>query len=230
MKLLEQFWHPWVLNLSLLFNLQLAEAIENLQRINLPSDGQKCLHCGNMNHNRDNYFQLHEYPDWLHELQAKKGMMVLVHGKNLMLEEWVQQRLLLQICISLIPSEESTQVDTFYANSGSIFASFSATRDNDRDSWVIDSGATNHMTLDEADFTMTSSPKRAIIANANGVISLVTGASSVTLPPSLQLFNTLLVPSLSYKLLSVSQVTAEKIVLCWFIPIFVLSMIFSPRR
>ncbi|XP_058082693.1 uncharacterized protein LOC131230751 [Magnolia sinica] len=36
------------------------------------SDGLKCFHCGNTNHTRENCFQLHGYPDWWHELQARK--------------------------------------------------------------------------------------------------------------------------------------------------------------
>jgi hypothetical protein len=36
------------------------------------SDGSKCTHCGNMKHTRENCFQLHGYPDWWHELQARK--------------------------------------------------------------------------------------------------------------------------------------------------------------
>ncbi|RVW24902.1 Retrovirus-related Pol polyprotein from transposon TNT 1-94 [Vitis vinifera] len=65
------------------------------------------------------------------------------------------------------------------------------------------------MTFTAMDFTTTSLPRRTNIANANGVISPVTGAGTVTLSPKLQLHNTLLVPSLSHKLLSVSQVTSD---------------------
>ena len=32
----------------------------------------KCTHCGKTKHTRDTCFQLHGYPDWWHELQAKK--------------------------------------------------------------------------------------------------------------------------------------------------------------
>ncbi|KAL6320551.1 hypothetical protein AAG906_007630 [Vitis piasezkii] len=65
------------------------------------------------------------------------------------------------------------------------------------------------MTFTAMDFTTTSLPRRTNIANANGVISPVIGAGTVTLSPKLQLHNTLLVPSLSHKLLSVSQVTSD---------------------
>jgi hypothetical protein len=63
------------------------------------------------------------------------------------------------------------------------------------------------MTFDPADLSHHSSPRCTSIANANGVVSPITRAGSMTLSPSLQLSNTLLVPSLSHKLLSVSQIT-----------------------
>jgi hypothetical protein len=83
----------------------------------------------------------------------------------------------------------------------------SSSRDDDSKAWVIDSGASDHMTFDPADFTEKSQPQRTCIANANGVLSPVTGAGTVNLSPNLSLTHTLLVPSLSHKLLSVSQVT-----------------------
>ncbi|RVW80299.1 hypothetical protein CK203_039236 [Vitis vinifera] len=47
--------------------------------------------------------------------------------------------------------------------------------DIDRGAWILDSGATNHMTFATIDFTMTSPPRRTSVANANGVVSPVTG-------------------------------------------------------
>ena len=75
--------------------------------------------------------------------------------------------------------------------------------------WLLDSGAIDHMTFDAQDFIKTSLPRRTNITNANGVISPVTGAGTVILTHTLQLPNTLLVPSLSHKLLSVSQITSD---------------------
>ncbi|CAL8168114.1 unnamed protein product [Prunus armeniaca] len=72
----------------------------------------------------------------------------------------------------------------------------------DSRSWIIDSGATDHMTFDPDDFLNTTQPRRTCIANANGVTYLATGAGTVALSSSLTLSNTLLVPSLSTKLLS----------------------------
>jgi hypothetical protein len=78
------------------------------------------------------------------------------------------------------------------------------------------------MTFDAKDFIQTSLPRRTNIANANGVISPVTGAGTVILTDTLQLPNTLLVPSLSHKLLSVSQMTSDLNCLVLMYPTFCL--------
>ena len=65
------------------------------------------------------------------------------------------------------------------------------------------------MTFDPSDFSNTTPPRRTCIANANGATYPVTGDGTVPLSPSLSLAHTLLVPSLSNKLMFVSQVTKE---------------------
>ena len=64
------------------------------------------------------------------------------------------------------------------------------------------------MTFDPCDFSKATQPKRICIVNANRVTYPVTGAGTVALSP-FSLPNTLLVPSLSNKLLSIGQVTEE---------------------
>ena len=65
------------------------------------------------------------------------------------------------------------------------------------------------MMFDSNDFNSTSQLRRTSIANANWVTYPVTEARMVALSPSLSLSNTLLVPSLSNKLMSVGQATEE---------------------
>ncbi|XP_078158094.1 uncharacterized protein LOC144553769 [Carex rostrata] len=75
--------------------------------------------------------------------------------------------------------------------------------------WVIDSGATDHMTFSEKDLVNMVPPRRTQILNANGVSYPVKGAGDVPISPSMTLSNTLLVPSLSTKLLSVGQLAED---------------------
>ena len=63
------------------------------------------------------------------------------------------------------------------------------------------------MTFTVTDFSNFSHPRRKSIENANGVLSPVTGADTVTISPTLKLSNT--EPSLSHRLSSISQITKE---------------------
>ena len=76
-------------------------------------------------------------------------------------------------------------------------------------SQIIDSGASDHMTFDPQDLKAKCPPKHFKIANANGVTYPVTGAGKVALTPSFSLSNTILVSSLTNKLLSVGHATKE---------------------
>ena len=112
--------------------------------------------------------------------------------------------------LSLIPPTASSQQDFSHVDQGNLCHTLlSDNHDVDHGDWLLDSGATDHMTFDPADLSHHSSPRHTSIENANGMISPVTRARSVTLSPSLHLSNTLLVPSLSHKLLFVSQITTE---------------------
>ncbi|KAK3005339.1 hypothetical protein RJ639_015952 [Escallonia herrerae] len=157
-----------------------------------------CTHCGHPKHTRDTCFKLYGYPEWWHDLKAKKkrdvGRAALMNIGDTSAAAYTEPQL------SLIPQQ------------GVLPATANTTRALDNPgniSWIIDSGATDHMTFDAQDFIETSQQKRTCIANANGVTYPVTGAGKVALSPSFTLSNTLLVPSLSNKLLSIGQVIEE---------------------
>jgi hypothetical protein len=111
--------------------------------------------------------------------------------------------------LSLVPHTKSPDVDSVLdiGKIGSGLATSS--NDGNCNAWLLDSTTKNHMTFDDTDFTTRSTPRRTCVENANGVVSSVIGAGTVSLSPSLQLSHTLLIPSLSHKLLSVGQVTKE---------------------
>ena len=165
-------------------------------------DGNKCTHCGSTKHTRVTCFKVHGYPDWWHELQARKK-------RDASATEDVRGRVAVATAesqLSLIPVAEPSVSTPDQGNCGQGFCN--STTQNDG-AWIIDSGATDHMTFDPNDFSNTTPPRRTCIANANGVTYPVTGARTVPLSPSLSLDHTFLVPSLSNKLMSVSQVTIE---------------------
>jgi hypothetical protein len=75
--------------------------------------------------------------------------------------------------------------------------------------WVIDSGATDHMTYEEGEFREIRKPHKTGIINANGGIYPATGSGDISISPKLTLSRVLLVPSLSTKLMSIGQLTED---------------------
>ena len=71
--------------------------------------------------------------------------------------------------------------------------------------WIFDCEATDTMTFDPSDFLSTHPTNRTHIQTANGEYVPVARAGPVNISPSLHLKNCMLIPSLSHKLLSVSQ-------------------------
>ena len=65
------------------------------------------------------------------------------------------------------------------------------------------------MTFDAQDFCQHTTLRQTNIVNANDTISSVQEAGTVMLSPTLSLSNTLFVPSISHKLLFVSQITKD---------------------
>ena len=160
-------------------------------------EGGGCTHCGNMKHTKETCFKLHGYPDWWHELKTKKkresGRAALVNSESTSSSS-------IKPHLSLISQEDFSPAAANY--------SLSQNESGNHD-WIIDSGATDHMTYNPQDFIEMTQPKRTCITNANGEKYLVTVAGDVALSSSFSLSNTLLVPTLSNKLLLVGQVTED---------------------
>ncbi|KAK2989502.1 hypothetical protein RJ640_019601 [Escallonia rubra] len=171
------------------------------------AEGGGCTHCGNVKHTRETCFKLHGFPELWHELKAKKKRDAGTSeksGRAALVSTEPQ--------LSLVPhgdSLTSTSEPMDLSNSGNNVCALFCSNQENHHGWIIDSGATNHMTFDPQDFVKSTQPKRTCIVNANGVTYPVTGAGKVALSPSFTLPNTLLVPSLSSKLLSIGQATEE---------------------
>ena len=87
-------------------------------------------------------------------------------------------------------------------------------------SWIIDTGASEHMTKDPGNLNSLKPSSQSIICTANGSTSPITGAGSVILNKSLTLDTVLVVPSLEYNLLLVSQITSTLSCTVTFWPFF----------
>jgi Reverse transcriptase (RNA-dependent DNA polymerase)/GAG-pre-integrase domain/Integrase core domain/gag-polypeptide of LTR copia-type len=148
-----------------------------------------CTHCGKKNHTKEDCFKLNGYPDWYPEFKKRKEAEAAAKAKATLV---------------ISGKAESKQEDV-----GNAFMSLNSENFKKDKSWIIDSGATDHMTYCRDDISKLNQPKKGEILNANGVAYPVTGAGNVNLSSSLTLSNTLLVPSLSTKLISVGQLAED---------------------
>ena len=148
-----------------------------------------------MKHTKETCFKLHGYSDWWHELKTKKKRescrATLVSAESSSFSS-------IKSHLSLISQEDFSPAAANYSL---------AQNESGNHGWIIDYGATDHMTFDPQDFIEMTQPKRiTCITNANNEKYPVTGAGEVALSPSFSLSNTLLVPPLSNKLLLIGQV------------------------
>jgi transposase InsO family protein len=146
----------------------------------------KCTKCGSKKHTIEQCFQVIGYPEWWYELKKKKQGEKGKAKANLVMTD-------------------KTDNDS-KSNEGENLYSCSYGKDS---TWVIDSGATDHMTFSSDDVTNYTKPRKTEILNANGIPYPVSAAGDVHLSPSLTLSNTLVVPSLSTKLISVGQLAED---------------------
>ncbi|PRQ48694.1 putative RNA-directed DNA polymerase [Rosa chinensis] len=88
--------------------------------------------------------------------------------------------------------------------------------------WIIDSGASDHMTYDRSFFLFLNPPSISSVVNANGDSFPVLGIGSIRLTPSLTLHDVLYVPDLSHHLISVPQLNTQSRCSVTFFPLYVI--------
>ena len=86
--------------------------------------------------------------------------------------------------------------------------------------WMIDSGATNHITFDSRQVSPLKSSSQKYVSTANGTSIPIIGEEFLSLTNTLNLDYVLVVPSLNYNLLSVSQITTALFCVVIFLPEF----------
>ena len=86
--------------------------------------------------------------------------------------------------------------------------------------WIIDFGATNHMTFYSRQVSPLKSSSQHSVSTANGTSIPIIGEGSLSLTNTLNLYSVLVVPSLNYNLLSISQITTALFCVVIFLPKF----------
>ncbi|KAL0345251.1 UNVERIFIED_CONTAM: hypothetical protein Sradi_4356400 [Sesamum radiatum] len=193
------------------------------QRTYADKRGLHCSNCDRPGHARDTCFKIHGTPDWYKDLiEKRKKEGGNARGYNVRTEEYHCQQhktdnkeVFMQQLIRLMKGEENQtqmQEDPLQANFAQLdnFAgkscAFTDLYDNLSNSWIVDTGATNHMCANKHILhSILPSSQPTLVYLPDGTTQSVTHKGSVSLHPDLTLIDVLHVPQFQYNLLSVSK-------------------------
>lgn len=187
-----------------------------------------CDYCQRSDHSRDRCWKLHGKPDnWKDTRNYRrdsKGLQVttdtaLRNGDNnfnfsIIKEQMEQLHQLLNTQSSnqsqpIAQSLQSQSSTSFLAKKGTFITALSGISEM-TEPWVIDSGATDHMTGCASIFSSYKpSPGNLKIKIADGSLATVAGTGIINISPQISLIDALHVPKLSCNLLSVSKITKD---------------------
>lgn len=150
----------------------------------------KCTHCNQIGYSKSRCFELIGYPDWWDPTR-----------------HWNSKRpspaVVAQIKEDDAPPTSSALV-TITNTGGKVLTTSTPVLNS---AWIIDSGATDHMTFDVRQVSNLNPSSQNCVCTANGNTTPVIGEGSSQLTNTLHLASVLVVPSLDYNLLSISQIT-----------------------
>ncbi|KAF7801679.1 Retrovirus-related Pol polyprotein from transposon RE1 [Senna tora] len=168
-----------------------------------------CTYCNRTGHLEDVYFKKIGYPDWFVQLQNQKGKkqsnsvnatfddtstgskQKVVDGDKKSLTEIIQEELR-KMMVGKGGNQSGSHID-YFSNSASV-------------RWIIDSGASSHVTGSLELLTEISSPIGAnTVQLPNGLIKKVKFVGKAILNTSITLENVLYVPEFKYNLIAVSK-------------------------
>jgi hypothetical protein len=170
-------------------NLRTLRAIKEAEK-----DKLRCSHCNGSRHTRDTCFEIHGYPDWFLEKQKQSKARSNKHPVQAKLTTATEiPSSFAAMAISqkdhTKPSELLSLAKTDQASATGktgVVLSTSTVHDT---GWIIDSGATNHVTYNKSLFQYMTPPSKEKVMTANGESTPVIGAGSIILTPNLSLHN-----------------------------------------
>jgi len=210
---------------------------------------ERCSHCGNKGHVKERYWQIIGYPTW--HLKGKKQSQKKFFKNNsrsvqgrtaanvesasykssdggLSLTTQQIEQLLKLLPNSSKASTESEDDDVEQSFAGNVYCSCAATRTT---AWIIDTGATDHMTPMCTNLLHMQECKDHVNINLpDGSVARITHKGQVRLANDLVLKNTLCVPSFRFNLLSVSKLVEDNNCIAMFYPKFCLIQDFATRK
>ncbi|KAK4406517.1 Retrovirus-related Pol polyprotein from transposon RE1 [Sesamum angolense] len=188
---------------------------------NTPTNSRYCTHCGRTNHVVDKCWIKHGKPDWANTITSGGDPAALEPSPHpsesvtLSREEYVQ--LLHPPVANSATPPTSSSPDAFAALHGK--------------SWMLDSGATTHLTGNRSTFSnLTLSHNFPPVRLADGSYSPISGSGTIHPTNHLTLTNMLFAPEFPVNLLSISQLTQKHNCSVTFFPSYCVFQDLQTRR
>ena len=154
----------------------------------------KCTYCDQTGHTKSRCYELVGYPKWWdHSRDSRKKNSKKSSTIAIVETKTEDDR-----------GEKSSALATAAGNGGKVL-NISTPVSNS--AWIIDSGATDHMTFDSRQVSPLKSSSQHSVSIAIGTSIPIIREGSLSLTNTLNLDYVLVVPSLNYNLLSISQIT-----------------------
>ena len=170
-----------------------------------------CTHCGETGHTKLRCYELIVYLEWWDFSKAprKRNLKTNPHASVAVAEP---NHTSVNNPVNNL-GKSSSSIATV-GNAGKALHTSTFVRNSE---WIIDSGATNHMTFNNNCIQSIKPSNQHIVSIADGTISSVLGEGTISLTKNLNLDSVLVVPSLNHNLLSVAQITCalKCVVIFW---------------
>jgi transposase InsO family protein len=205
----------------------------HIPRKGVSADNNKwfCDYCKKKGHSKENCYKLHGFPPGWQKGRSQQGGVVGGKWKNAnhaaptgevpavdlqALEEFKSK---LKISEGSSSSQGSSKADSSFFVTSEGMKSQAHTSTTQSRSWIIDTGATNHMTGASHLFSSYKSCSgKDKVRVANGSTSSIIGRGSIWCTKTLSLSPVLHVPNFPVNLLSVSSITKSLNCIGWFDP------------
>ena len=174
----------------------------------------KCAHCGRPGHSKQKCFELIGYPegwDKTRDPRHGKPRASIAETKNFLRTGKEE----LNLVAEHAADDQSIALIAASGHEGKALPTCNSVSNSD---WVIDSGATSHMTNDSDCLQYIHKSSQLDVTTANGGTAQIIGEGPVELTNTLNLDTVLVVPSLGYNLLSIAQITIALSCLVIFCP------------
>ncbi|KAK3012380.1 hypothetical protein RJ639_012737 [Escallonia herrerae] len=153
----------------------------------------KCTHCNQNGHTKNRCYELVGYPEWWDHNRDPRKRNFKRTSSTAVVETKTEDDVTGQhSALAAVAGNggKALNMSTLVTNSA----------------WIIDSGATDHMTFDSRQVSTLKQSSQKFVTTANGTPAPIIGGH-LPLTDNMNLDSILVVPSLDYNLLSVSQIT-----------------------